>query len=274
MDILQAIALGVIQGLTEFLPVSSTAHLLLAGRFLDPQKFGHAFDAAIHLGTLGAVLVYFRRDWLDLAAGFARSLRRRTLADDEPARHAWYIIGGTVPALIAGALLQSRIERELNNPALIAFNLAAFGLLLSLSDRLGRGRRGLTQLTWRDALLMGIAQAIALVPGVSRSGITITAGLFAGLKRPDAARFTFLLSAPVVAAAGGKTAFDLLRAGEGAAAGPLVLLAGVLSSGLVGYLVIRFLLRFLARNPVHGFTIYRLALAAVLTALITTGRLT
>jgi undecaprenyl-diphosphatase len=279
LDVVQAIALGVIQGLTEFLPVSSTGHLILAEKLfgLDAAMFGHAFDAAIHLGTLGAILVYFRRDWVEIAAGFGRSLARRRLAGDEPARLAWQIIVGTVPAVVAGVLLQSKIEEKgspLSSPVVIAANLAFFGVVLSLTDLVGRKRRSLAQLTWADSLLLGVAQAVALVPGVSRSGITISAGLLRGLKRPDAARFAFLLSAPVVAGAGGKTALDILRKGnEGASPGLLVLLAGVVSSGLVGYLVIRFLMAFLSRRPVHAFSVYRLLLAATIIGLVAVGRL-
>lgn len=265
-ELLKAAILGAVQGLTEFLPVSSTGHLILLEDALgvDQDAFGLTFDAAIHLGTLLSILFLLRRDILRLAMGWLRSLRPTRTADaNDDARLAWLILLGTAPAAVLGALLENTIEDALRKPVVVASMLIAFAAVLALAERLGKKRRPMTRLGVPGALFIGLAQAVALVPGVSRSGITISAGLFAGLERRQAALFAFLLSAPVVAGAGLKQAYDVLdeaRAGV-LDAGDLGFFAvGFALAALSGAVAIVFLLRFLQRNPLYVFVWYRVAL--------------
>lgn len=258
-----AILLGAIQGVSEYLPVSSTGHLVLAqyALGLDPDAFGLTFDAVIHLGTLLAVLAYFYRDFLHLAAGALRPEVQRK--DPAAGQLAVAIVVGTVPAAVAGWLLESRVESELRSPLLVAANLAVFGLLLWLADLVGPKRDGVEAVGPGRALLLGLAQALALVPGISRSGIVITAGLLLGLRREDATRFAFLLSAPIIAGAGAKKLLDLARA---AAAGHevwLPALVGLGAAAVTGYLAIGFLMRYVRSHNLGVFALYRLLLAAL-----------
>lgn len=254
-DILIAAALGLVQGLTEFLPVSSTAHLVVAEKVfkLDPARFGLSFDIAIHLGTALAVLLYFAGTWIGLVRDvLARRWRLPLL-----------IAVGTVPAVLAGVLFQSLVERELRDTRIVAVALALGSLLFYLAERWASQRRGADGLGWADAALMGSAQAIALIPGVSRSGITISAGLFLGLRREEATRFSFLLATPVIAGAGAKTLLDVERAAE-LFAHPEVTAVGFVVSLLAGLAAVAFLMRFLRAHSLNWFIPYRLALAALL----------
>ncbi|MBI4498137.1 MAG: undecaprenyl-diphosphatase UppP [Chloroflexi bacterium] len=262
MELLQALMLGIVQGLTEFLPVSSTGHLLLAEWVmgLDTERFGLPFDAALHLGTLGGVLAVFWRDFLEMARGLLAGVRGKAVAGNPAARQALALVLGTVPAVLAGLLLEQTIETTLRSPLVVAAMLALFGGVLLWVERAGGQRRPLGDLRWRDALLIGSAQALALVPGVSRSGVTIAAGMALGLRRDASARFTFLLSAPIVAGAGSKQLLDVVQ--ETGLGSLDVLAVGMVSAGVVGYLVIRFLLRFLAAHPLDIFAFYRFVLAA------------
>lgn len=269
MELLEALLLGVIQGLTEFLPVSSTGHLLLAqwAFGLDPARFGLSFDAALHLGTLAGILAVFWQDFLTMARSVLTATTRKTgktFANDPELRQAGALVLGTIPAAAAGLLLQHTIETTLRSPLLVAAMLVLFGGVLLWVERASGQDRELAGLRWRDALLIGCAQAVALVPGVSRSGVTIAAGMALGLRREAAARFTFLLSAPIVAGAGGKQLLDILR--HSGLASLDLLLVGMVSAGVVGYLVIRFLLQYLARHPLDVFAYYRFALAIVVLA--------
>lgn len=273
----RALVLGVIQGITEFLPISSAAHLILVPRFLGWPDQGLTFDIAANTGTLLAVLVYFWRDlaaivgaWLSKARRGSRSSGAVT-ADDSSAQAAaarlgpWLLLG-TVPAAITGVLVADWVATDARDPRLIAWTTFVFGVVLLIADRrAATPGREVASLRWRDALLIGGAQALALMPGVSRSGVTMTAGLFAGLSRPAAARASFLLSVPVGFLVAAKDAFDLLR-GEvpGSALAPLVIVT--LSSAVVGYLVIAFLLRFLRSRSLLVFVAYRLALGLLLFA--------
>jgi len=263
-DLLKAALLGAVQGLTEFLPVSSTGHLILAQELLgvDDDRYGLAFDAALHLGTLAALLLYFGNAWVRLIRAGAAALRRRSLADDD-ARIAWLIAVATIPAGVLGLLLEGVIEDAFRSPALVAVMLIAFSGAFVLAERVGRRTRDMRAIRLLDAIVIGAAQAVALVPGVSRSGATICAGLFRDLRRTDAATFAFLLSAPIVAAAGLRgtagVVEDLLRgrlSGEDAA----FFLTGMISAAVVGYAAIAFLLRFLAANSLIPFAVYRIAL--------------
>lgn len=278
MDLFQALVLGVVQGLTEFMPVSSSAHLIIVPWVLGWHDPGLAFGVALHLGTLLAVLTYFWRDWLDIIKGFFASLAARNLGQTLHRRLAWLIIVGCIPGAVAGALGDQFIESLFHSPneahrasamLAIAALLAMLGALLWLAERLARHRRTLSQIRFGDAIVIGLAQALALLPGVSRSGSTITAGLALGLRREAAARFSFLLATPIIAGAGLKEAYDVLQAGFPAAE-RLPFLVGFLAAAVVGYLCIAFLLRYLQRNSVNVFVYYRwlLALGIVLLVLL------
>lgn len=271
-DLLKAAALGVVQGLTEFLPVSSTGHLILAEDVLniDKDTYGLSLDAALHMGTLLALLAFFGRAWVDLAAGGLRTLRDRSLADEQ-GRLAWLIVLGTIPAAVLGALFQDTIEDAFREPALVATMLLLFSGVFVAAEAYGRRRRGIGELTWVDAAIVGAAQAVALVPGTSRSGATISAGLFRHVKREDAARFAFLLSAPIIAGAG---ASQMAKVVGDFADGTLgwddfaFFATGFVCAAVVGYLAIAFLLRFLATNSLLPFVAYRVGLALVIFAVL------
>ena len=255
----QAVVLALVQGVTEMLPISSSGHLILVPRFFGWQDQGLAFDAAMHVGTLLAVVLYFYRDlWNMATAGLASVFRGRHTPDS---RLAWAVLLGTVPVAVAGVLLKDTIEHVFRNPLLVAGNLALFGVLLWWADRTGRRRRQLQQMDLRDGLLIGLAQALALVPGTSRSGITMTAGLALGLTREAAARFSFLLSVPAVAAAGLLAVKDFIERPGEHTVGPLAVAVGV--SAVTGMLSIHFLLRFIQRVGMAPFLWYRLALAGL-----------
>jgi undecaprenyl-diphosphatase len=261
----QAVVLGIVQGLTEFLPVSSSGHLILVPYFLHWPDQGLDFDVALNTGTLLAVVAYFHRDLRDLVTGFFTGAPRSR--DDEfvPRTLAWAILVGTIPAGVAGLLGKHWIEAHLRSPWVIAGTTLFYGILLFLADRFGRKVRALDQVTIMDGVIIGCAQALALIPGTSRSGVTLTAALLLGFMRPAAARFIFLLAIPVSVGAALKSAKDLMAAGAGSA--QLVPMAiGVVVSAVVGYLVIAWLLEWLRRRDLTVFVVYRVALAAVIVA--------
>jgi undecaprenyl-diphosphatase len=257
--LLVAALLGVIQGLTEFLPVSSSGHLILARAFFgwDAEIFGLPFDVALHAGTLIAVLVYF---WTDIRAMIAAAPAALT-ATEGPGKLARLILIGTVPTVIIGVLFADWLEAHMRTPSVIAVTLIIGGLGMLLAERIG-GRLDEQALTPVDALLTGTGQASALVPGMSRSGTTIIVGMFLGMSRESAARFSFLLGIPAITAAAAKEGLHLLR--SGLSTGEIALFAvGMLTSALVGYVTIKYFLRFLVRHRLDVFAYYRLALAAV-----------
>lgn len=273
--IFQAVVLGVVQGLTEFLPISSSAHLLLVpwlAGWDNALISSLAFDVALHLGTLISVLAYFANDWVRLIQAGVQSIVERKVGNDPDRRLAWLIVIGSVPGAVVGALAESRVEEIFHAPnaplslwAVIAMAvvIAGLGLALFIAERVARHIRGMDQLRFADALIVGAAQALAIFPGVSRSGATITAGLFLNLKRADAARFSFLLSAPIIAGAGLKSIYDLLQEPPGT--GDLALyLVGFLAAAISGFLTIRFLLRYLQHRSTDVFVYYRWALAALI----------
>ena len=279
INILRAIALGLLQGVTEFVPISSSAHLIIVPWLLkwdDPMLTSLAFDVALHLGTLTAVLWFFAGDWVRLIRAWADSLRDRKIGSDPYRRLAWLLLIGCVPGAIVGALAESRIEKLFHAPnkpiqptAMIAMAavIALTGALLFLADHLAQHRRGMNQLSLKDALLIGLAQAAAIFPGVSRSGATITAGLAVGLERPTAARFSFLLSAPIIAGAGAMALLDVFSQWKAGAISPNTLtlfLAGFVAAAVSGYLCIKFLLRYLQRHNTDVFVYYRWALALLI----------
>ncbi len=258
MNPLQAIILGIVQGITEFLPVSSTAHLVLFPWLLGWKDPGQTFDVALHAGTLIAVLFYFRRDWLEMITRDRRLL-------------GWVLLG-SVPAGLAGKLFESKIEylslpgEFKYAPLVIAFFLAFVGLLLYAADRMGKKRRELGELDAQDAIVIGVLQAFALLPGVSRSGSTIGGGLLLGLTREAAARFSFYLSGVIIAGAVALKGLHLLKEGvpQGSAQ-PMIL--GIVASAISGYIAIMFLMNWVKTRPYTGFVVYRVALAVVIAGL-------
>lgn len=262
MELLQITVLALVQGLTEFLPISSSGHLVLVPAFLGWEDQGLAFDVAVHVGTLIAVVIYFRRDILAMIGPWARTLAGGPLKGD--ARLAWGVILGTVPAGLAGLLFMDAIEQYLRSPQVIAGATAGFGILLWLADRFGPKRRGEYALRWIDVLVIGAAQALALIPGTSRSGITITAGLLVGLSREGAARFSFLLAIPLITLAGGVKSVDLLSGEAPVDWGVLGL--GMVLSALAAYACIHTFLKFVERVGMLPFALYRLALGVLIFA--------
>jgi undecaprenyl-diphosphatase len=274
VSILQAIVLGITQGVTEFAPISSSGHLILVPwlfdwRILADPDLNKTFDVALHLGTLAGALVYFRRDVGRYLAAWVRAIRTRSIATVDE-RLAWALVLGTVPGVVAGALLESIVQERLGQPLLIAAMLAAFGVLLYVVDRRAAERRSISDLRVRDGLALGVAQALALQPGVSRSGVTITAARAMGLDRASAARFSFLLSLPIIAGAGVYKGLDLLRTGIPPGMGG-AFVWGTLSSAASGFLVIAFLLAYLRRHDVGVFLWYRLAAAALTLGVVLAG---
>lgn len=265
MEIFHAVILGVVQGLGEFLPISSSAHLILVPWLFRWQDPGLGFDVVLHLGTLLAVLIYFRKDLLALAWGFGRSLlpATRDLRNDVQQRLAWLIVIASIPGAIIGKLFEQKAEDAFRNPLLIALTLSVFGLLLLAADRFGRRTRNLDGVRWPQALLIGVSQALAVIPGISRSGSTIAAGLGLGLNRSDAARFSFLMSVPIIFGAG---MLKIRHVSEGVT--HLELAVGFITSAIFGFLAIRYLMRYLARHDYKIFVWYRLAVTAfILTVL-------
>jgi undecaprenyl-diphosphatase len=259
--LLAAALLGMVQGLTEFLPVSSSAHLILARAFFgwDAGVFGSAFDVACHVGTLAAVVVFFWRDLVDLVRAVPAAVR----GPAHPAgRRLWLIGVGTVPIVIVGTILADWIETTARTPAVAATALAAGAVLLLVIERLGTAGQDERVLSLGGAGVIGVAQAAALVPGVSRSGATIAAGMALGMRREVAARFTFLLSVPAIVAAAAKKGLELRSLPVDAEVVALFLV-GMVTSGLVGYATVKFFIRFLATHRLEVFAWYRLALASV-----------
>lgn len=262
MSPLQALFLGVVQGLTEFLPISSSGHLVLLPWLLGWQSHSLAFDAALHEGTAIALLVYFWREWAQVLVAAGRMVKERRVGDDMHRRLALMLAAGSVPAALAGLLLEDFIVSVLRSPAVVAALMAVFGLVLLAADRLSPRTRKLEHMGLLDAVLVGTAQMLALAPGVSRSGITITAALALGMERASAARFSFLLSAPVSVGAGLWKLRELVAAGLSPEE-TVPFVVGVAAAGLLGMLAIGFLLRYLQRAGVGAFVVYRLAFSAL-----------
>jgi undecaprenyl-diphosphatase len=255
--LIQSVVLGGVQGMSEFLPVSSTAHLVLAPYFFGWRDQGLTFDVALHIGTLLAVLTYFRNDWRDLLLSAIR--KDRTPDSRYPKHFFWYLVLATIPAALLGYLFEDIVSGVLRNPLVVAAFLAVFGFILYWADRISPTDRPLGKATWKDVFLVGIAQTLALVPGVSRSGITITAGRILGFGRSDAAKISFLLSTPVIFGAALNQLPDIRSAGLS-----LELVIGVLASALSGYVAIAFLLKWISKTGYAVFFWYRLALACAI----------
>jgi undecaprenyl-diphosphatase len=274
--VLQALILGVVQGLTEFLPISSSGHLILVPALLgwdDPFLDSLTFSVMLHLGTLGALLVYFWRDWLRLVpAGFA-TIRDRSFAGDPDRRLAWLIVATMLPAIVVGVLFDDFIEANVRTAGTVAVLLLVGAAILWVADHIGRTDRQIADLSFRQAFGIGVAQAAALFPGVSRAGISISAGRLIGLNRPDAARFSFLMAAPIIAGAGLWELLKIVRGGTDVAIqiGPLVV--GMIAAFVSGLAAIAFLLRWLTNHPLDIFVWYRIGLAAVILVALFTGRI-
>jgi len=276
MLIVQSIILGIIQGLAEFIPISSSAHLVIVPWLFGwntPALTSLTFDVALHLGTLLAVLVFFASDWGRLISAWFKSIVQFSIGDDPNRRMAWFILLACVPGGISGVLFESKISEAFHsNPIpqasmlIMAGAIAGLALLLGLADRCARHQRNFGQIKARDALYIGLAQAFAVIPGVSRSGATITAGLALGLEREAAARFSFLLSAPIIAGAGLKSFYDLVKqitAGTVAGAELAIFPIGFVAAAASGFLCIKFLLGYLKKHSTAVFVWYRVALAAL-----------
>jgi undecaprenyl-diphosphatase len=261
VDLLSAALLGVVQGLTEFLPVSSSGHLILARAFFgwDSGRFGLPFDVACHVGTLLAVVAFFRADVARLIAAAPGALTGR---DGEWERLGRLIIAGTVPIVIVGGLFADVIETRLRSPLVVAIALLVGGVGLLVAERLGRKSREARQLGYGEAVLIGVAQAAALAPGISRSGATLTMAMLLDVQRASAARFVFLMSLPAIVAAAAKEAIELSEVGM-AGISVTLLLVGLVTSAIVGYLTVKFFVRYLADHSLAVFAYYRFALAAV-----------
>ena len=273
-DLLKAAVLGLVQGLTEFLPVSSTGHLILVEDLLgvDQDTYGLSFDAALHMGTLLGLLAFFGGTWVQLARGGIDTLRTRSLSDPQ-GRLAWLIVLGTIPAAVLGFAFESAIEDAVRNDWLIATMLILFSGVFLIAEAVGKRARSLDDLRWHDAIIVGFAQALALIPGISRSGATISAGLLRDVERPAAAKFAFLLSAPIIAGAGGKQMITVARDfADGTLGGEdaLFFATGFVCAAIVGYLSIAFLMRFLTTNTLRPFVYYRVGLGLVVFAVLVT----
>ena len=270
MNLLHAIVLGALQGFAEVLPISSSAHLILVPWLLRWPESGLTFDVALHLGTFIALTIYFWRDIIELIASFFEALTSRSL--NSPAKQRpFLIIAATVPAAVVGKLFEQQIEAVFrSSPLLIAAVLIVFGVILGIADIAGRKRLLLDGITPTSALLIGVFQCLALIPGVSRSGITITAGLMLGFTRESAARFSFLMSLPIVAGAALLKTLHLFKHGIPAGEG-LPMLVGIVVSAITGYISVAFLLKFVQKRSISPFVWYRVVAGAVVIAAVMSG---
>lgn len=261
MELFQAFILGMVQGLGEFLPISSSAHLIITPYLFGWPDQGLAFDIALHWGTLIAVLAYFRKDVWNLARGFVHSLlpKTRNFKDNIYQKLSWLVIVATIPAAVIGKIFESEVETAFRNPILIATTLAVVGFILLIADKYGHKLKSLEKSTWGNAIVIGLAQAVAIIPGISRSGATITAGLMQGFTREAAAKFSFLMSVPIILGAGIIKIPDISQIENH---GPVIV--GFLSAMIFGFLAIKYMLRYIATKSFAVFAWYRFALAAVI----------
>jgi undecaprenyl-diphosphatase len=268
MSILEAIVLGIVQGLTEFLPISSTGHLRVVPALAGWDDPGAAFSAVVQIGTMAAVLLYFRRDLWNILVAWTRGLRDREVRRTADSMLGWYILVGTIPIVVAGVLFEDQIENGARNLWIIGTMLIVLGFVLLAADRLGSKSRDVDNLTWRDGILIGCAQALALIPGVSRSGASMTAGLILGLNRKAAARYSFLLSVPAVVGSG---LYQLQDIGGPGGVGVAPTIVATLFAFISGYAAIAFLLRWLTSHPFDIFVAYRVLLGAGVLILVANG---
>jgi undecaprenyl-diphosphatase len=268
MDALHAIVLGIVQGATELLPISSTGHLRIVPAFLGWEDPGAAFTAVTQLGTMAAILLYFRHDLWNIAVAWLKSLRDPALRSTLDARLGWFIVIGTIPVSVFGLAFSNTIEDGARDLYVIGIALVVLALVLLAAEKTGKRERQLDDLTMRDGVLIGFAQALALVPGVSRSGATMTMGLFLNLDRPTAARYSFLLSVPAVVLSG---LFELRDIGDGDGAGFGPTLLATILAFVVGYATIGFLLRWVSSHSFGIFVAYRVVVGSLVLALVGSG---
>jgi undecaprenyl-diphosphatase len=282
MVILEAIILGIIQGLTEFIPISSSAHLIIIPwlfKWTDPALTSLTFDVSLHIGTLAAILIFFWRDWARLIKAWFVSIKERKIGDDVDRKWAWYVVLGCIPGGIAGVLFESKIDEAFHKAGqpiqqsailLMAGIIFLMAFILLAADKTAQHLRDVKDVKFKDALLVGLAQALAIFPGVSRSGATISAGLALGLKRDTAAKFSFLLGAPIMLGAGLKSAYDMLQgiqSGTGFSGSELALFPiGIVVAGVVGFFCIKYLLKYLQSHNTDLFVYYRVGLAVLIAA--------
>ncbi len=259
MELFQAFILGMVQGLGEFLPISSSAHLIVTPWLFGWPDQGLAFDVALHWGTLLAVVVYFYKDILEMIKGFFRTFTKFNLKTDYYQKLAWLVILATIPAAIIGKLFEHQVETALRNPILIAFTLSIGGIILYIADKYGTKQKDISHISWLNSFLVGCSQALALIPGISRSGSTMIAGLLQGFKRQDAAKFSFLMSIPIILGAG---VLELPNIANIDNHGQL--LVGFVSAAVFGFLAIKYLLRYISNHSFTIFVWYRLIIAALI----------
>lgn len=260
MDLLQSIILGAIQGITEFFPVSSTAHLVLLPWFFSWTDQGLPFNVALHMGSLIAIIYYFWRDWILIIKEFLQSVLKGSFEGRPNGKTGLYLVIATVPGALAGLLFEEYAAGLLRHPLSIAFSLSFFGVILYFSDRVSKKNKTVGEMNIVDCIIIGLSQALAIIPGVSRAGITITGAMFRNLNREEAAKFSFLLGAPLIAGAGVFEARHL----EYSAVMSVPFIAGVLATAVFAFLAIKYLLRFLRRSSYTVFVIYRLGLAVLI----------
>lgn len=270
MDPLQALVLGIVQGLTEFLPISSSAHLILVPWLLGWQDPGLTFDIALHAGTLIAVVAYFWRDWLGLLGGFVSSIRRRAITGDPQSELFWLLVVASIPGAIVGAVAEKAVESWLRAPAIVATLMISLAVVLLVAEAVAKRTRQLKDVNLHDALVIGVSQALAVCPGISRSGITITAGLFRGLTRQTAARFSFLMSTPIIAGAVLLSTVKVAKSGVPADE-RLPFVVGFLAAAIVGFLAIKFLIGYLQSHSLRVFAYYRFVVGFGVLAIILLG---
>lgn len=259
MDIFQAVFLGLVQGVTEVLPISSSGHLVLVPWLWGFEDPGLSFDVALHIGTLVAIIVYFRKDWFKIAQGFFSGVKKQSFKKADE-KLSLYLALATIPGVLAGYFLNDLAETTFRSPYIVAFMLIFFGYVLILAERLDSQKKKLEDLTARSSLISGIAQAVAIIPGVSRSGITISAGMFQGFTREAAARFSFLISAPIILGAGVYEMKDMTPSEFTSD----IFWAGLISSVVASFITVRFLMKFVKNHKLNIFAYYRFALAGVI----------
>jgi undecaprenyl-diphosphatase len=260
VDFIQSLVLGAVQGVTEFFPISSTAHLALLPWFFSWKDQGLPFNVALHVGSLIAILFYFWRDWALIISDFLKSVAERSFEGRPSGKIGMFLLIGTIPGALSGFLFEERAAGILRHPLSIAFTLSAFGLLLYISDRFSKRDKSVEDMDLTDCVIIGLSQALAIIPGVSRSGITITGAMFRNFKRDEAARFSFLLAAPLIAGAGIFESRHL--AYSDVVSAPFI--AGFIASAVFAFLAIKYLLRFVKKESYTLFVIYRLILAVLI----------
>ena len=271
MTFLQALLLGILQGLTEFLPVSSTAHMAIIPQLVGMKDPGSTFSAIVQLGPIVAIVSYFRNDLGRYLSGILRTKSPKNIAkDDLDARLGWYTALGTLPLVVFGVLLEKKIDTVFRSPYVIACSLIGLALVLVVAEKVGKKKLGLEKMTLEQSQFIGWVQVLALVPGTSRSGVTITAGLFTGLNRESAARFSFLLSIPAITLAGLYKLFKAFKETKGLGADVLPYVAAAVVAGIVAYVVIKWFLGYMKEHSTTGFIIYRIALGVLLLVLLQT----